>query len=131
MGKQRAAHSIITQNQGAYNSCMDADDFTEQHMRLAFVLRTASDEDLLRSLEEFEEEMGFDNLSLEALVAHSWVVEEGLRRYSREVRIWNMLEWQRIGGYDLSVIEYLSDEELDGLPSIADSLKKVLNIAIK
>lgn len=111
--------------------CMQGEPFQDDAMRIAFVLRTASDEDLLRSLEEFEDEMSFDNLSLEAMVAHSWVVEEGLRRYSREVRIWNMLEWQRIGGYDLSLIENLSDEELDDLPSLADSLKKVLAIAIK
>lgn len=128
MGKQRAAHSEITHNTGAYNSGMDN---PEDSVRLEFVLRTASDEDLLRALTEFEEEMTYDNLSMEALVAHSWVVEEGLRRYMKEVVLLNAIEWGRLGVADLSMIEYLDDTELDELPSIAQSLKKVLTIVVK
>jgi hypothetical protein len=106
-------------------------DNPEDSVRLEFVLRTASDEDLLRALTEFEEEMTYDNLSMEALVAHSWVVEEGLRRYMKEVVLLNAIEWGRLGGADLSMIEYLDDTELDELPSIAHSLKKVLTIVVK
>ena len=128
MGKQRDAHSVITHNPSAYNSGMDN---PEDSVRLEFVLRTASDEDLLRALTEFEEEMTYENLSMEALVAHSWVVEEGLRRYMKEVVLLNAIEWGRIGGADLSMIEYLDDTELDTLPSIAHSLRKVLTIVVK
>lgn len=128
MGKQRGAHSAITHNTGAYNSGMDN---PEDSVRLEFILRTSSDEDLLRALTEFEEEMTFDNLSMEAMIAHSWVVEEGLRRYMKEVVLLNAIEWGRLGGADLSMIEYLDDSELDELPSIAQSLKKVLTIVVK
>lgn len=128
MEGQRGAYSAITHNTSAYNGGME---MPEDSVRLEFVLRTSSDEDLLRALMEFEEEMTYDNLSLEAMIAHSWVVEEGLRRYMKEVVLLNAIEWGRLGGADLSMIEYLSDEELDDLPSIADSLKKVLAIRVK
>ena len=89
-------------------------------------LRESSDQDLLETLEQLEFSLDADSFDGSALIAHSWAMEEVIRRYSDEVLATNRRDWGNVGGINISKIEYMTNDELSRLPSVYESVKKVL-----
>ena len=100
------------------------------HETIERTLREATDEMLLETLEELEFSLDAESFDGSALIAHCWTMDEVIRRYSDEVVKMNHSDWSNFGGIDLSKIEYMTDKELNMLPSVYESVKKVLRSRI-